>query len=303
MTALHVAARRGDEGIVRQLLRKGWDPNNSGAYGNTTPLLEAANNHHEGAFNILLENGAMVGRWEGRHITQMIGWNPKALDLILPHLPVEYLDMRLRAYDPGVFDNAASCGSAAVLDSLLGYAVKHGNIGKVPYEGVFSVGCDRADDEEIVYVLIKYCPWNDATRESEICALIWKKAEHGHLDSVLALVAWHYEISRDPCLLSTGLMGAIWKGQTQTVEGLIKSGADVNTELARVIPWVRLETSSLIPLHVAARHGRTEICKILFNSGADLSARDGLGNTAPHEAAASGSVKTVRLLVENGAGV
>ncbi|CAI7627825.1 unnamed protein product [Penicillium glandicola] len=292
MTALHVAAGRGDEGIVRQLLRRGWDPNGSGAYGNTTPLIEAANHHHEQVFNILLENGARVGRWEGRRITEMISWNPKALDLILPHLPVEYHDMRSTDYGAGPFDAAASYGSAAVLDSLLGYAVKHGII-----------SCDRKDDEELVNVLIKHCPWNDATRESEICALIWKKAEHGHLNAVLALVEWHYEISRDPCLLATGLMGAIWKSQTQTVEGLIESGADVNAELANVEPWVRLETASSIPLHVAARHGRAEICKILLKSGADLSARDGVCNTALHEAAASGSLETVRLLVENGADV
>jgi ankyrin repeat protein len=303
MTALHVAARRGDEEIVRQLLRRGWDPNCSGPYGNTTPLIEAAKHHHEQVFKILLENGARVGRWEGRRITEMISSNPKALDLILPHLPVEYHDMRSSDYCAGPFDAAASYGSAAVLDSLLGYAVKHGIISKVPYNGVFSKGCDRKDDEELVNVLIKHCPWNDATRESEIYALIWKKAEHGHLNAVLALVEWHYEISRDPCLLGTGLMGAIWKSQTQTVEGLIKSGAEVNAELAIVIPWVRLETVSLIPLHVAARHGRAEICKILLNSGADVSAQDGIGNTALHEAAASGSLETVRLLVENGADV
>ncbi|KUL91459.1 hypothetical protein ZTR_01567 [Talaromyces verruculosus] len=303
MTALHVAAREGDEEIVRQLLHRGWDPNYSGPYGNTTPLIEAATHHHEQVFNILLESGARVGRWEGRRITHMISSNPKALDLILPHLPVEYHDMRSTNYRGSPFEAAASYGSAEVLDSLLGYAVKHGIISKVPYNGVFCLGCDRKDDEEMVDVLIKHCPWNDATRESEICALIWTKAEQGHTNAVLALVEWHYEISQDPCLLGTGLMAAIWKGHTQTVEGLIKRGVDVNAELAKVIPWVRLETASLIPLHVAARHGRAEICKILLNSGADLSARDGVGNTALHEAAASGSLETVRLLVENGADV
>ncbi|KAL2836926.1 ankyrin repeat-containing domain protein [Aspergillus pseudoustus] len=302
-SALHLATGRGHEEIVRQLLRRGWDANDGDGY--TTPLVDAATGQHEGIFNLLLENGAKVGKCEGGHIEGLVMTrNTKGLALLLPHLQVQDLDTRRDRYS-NLFETAATYATAEGLDLLLGYAAKHGmsEVEDLRYGSVFSRGCDRRDDEDVVGVLIKHCLSGHATRESKIVYFIWEKAQHGHLNAVLALIEWHYEIKRDPCLLSTGLMAAIRVGRANVVKGLAELGVDVNAEVEKVPSWVLkniARSAWSIPLHVAAQNGHVEICRILIAHGADVKRRDGSGKTALHEATASGSLETAKLLVLSG---
>jgi hypothetical protein len=56
-------------------------------------------------------------------------------------------------------------------------------------------------------------------------------------------------------------------------------------------------------LHVAARHGRRSIAKLLISKGADLSLKDKRGITPLHAAAAFGHSELVLILLENGADI
>lgn len=55
------------------------------------------------------------------------------------------------------------------------------------------------------------------------------------------------------------------------------------------------------PLHLAATAGKTKLCKVLLENGADPSASNSFGNTPLHSAVHSGSLDVVTLLLEHGA--
>lgn len=123
----------------------------------------------------------------------------------------------------------------------------------------------------------------------------------------------------------TPLLWAAWRGDSRSVEILLKHQADPNeadfegfTALSRAAKAGRLSCvesllrarASVTPatfwgsqaIHFASgnkSHG-VPIIKALLASGADINAR-GSGDTPLHEAANRGSLETVQYLVENGA--
>ena len=54
------------------------------------------------------------------------------------------------------------------------------------------------------------------------------------------------------------------------------------------------------PLHLACLSGNVESAQLLVDSGADLGARDGKGNSVLHLSAASGSTQLIHWLINSG---
>lgn len=73
---------------------------------------------------------------------------------------------------------------------------------------------------------------------------------------------------------------------------LVENGADLSTT----------DGYGETPLHARAGHRQGRI-EVLLELGADIHARDRRGNTPLHRAAAVGNIRTVRMLIEHGAGV
>jgi ankyrin repeat protein len=124
---------------------------------------------------------------------------------------------------------------------------------------------------------------------------------------------------------STPLMHAAAFGSVESIEILLKKGADVNaknafnaTALLRCAGDARkarmlIERGADVkiaaqtgrtPLIVAARQpGNAAIVALMISKGADVQAKDRNGVTALHQATNAGDLESMRLLIENGADV
>ncbi|KAK3260968.1 hypothetical protein CYMTET_30104 [Cymbomonas tetramitiformis] len=123
---------------------------------------------------------------------------------------------------------------------------------------------------------------------------------------------------------ATALHLAAGLGQVQTVELLLREGAEVNARsnvnatalhlaarlghkgIARLLlqhdaALDERNTSQSTPLHTAAQHGHAELTEILLDAGADINARGVCDLTPLHYACAAGQQDVAELLVARGA--
>jgi cytohesin len=319
-TALHRAAERGDEQMVLNLLRAGWDPNRMNEE-RRTPALYAAWKGHRGVFDSLLKNGAKIGDIEAAWVSYWIHTkNSNALKMIFgPLEPASFSKQNIISPDPRrasswpvvvhPLRDAIKTGDVAVTPCLLKYNKRHAVFADSDYLDGFRSAMESSN-EALLELLIEYWPWTDKrTREQHVYAAVKHKAAHGHLSSVLMLIEWHYEFGRCPPLLATALFTAVYYAQMASVRALITTaGADVNTPVAQhaleVLGQVRRGWDGDYPLHVAARHGNAEMCELLLEHGADLAARGYNDYTPLHVAAArdySSATEILQLLLLHGA--
>jgi len=92
-------------------------------------------------------------------------------------------------------------------------------------------------------------------------------------------------------IIDEKLMRASEKGNAESVEMLLKKGANPNYR----------DNDGFSPLHFAAFYGRAKVAEILIRHGAEVNARDNDGNTPLHTAAKWGNVEVVKLLLKSGA--
>ena len=88
---------------------------------------------------------------------------------------------------------------------------------------------------------------------------------------------------------STPLHCATWKGHTEMVAFLLKSGADVNAH-NRNDHW------GTTPLHAAAHANQGAIAQLLIDNGADVNAQDMNGKTPMHHTTFHNAKAVAKLL-------
>lgn len=98
----------------------------------------------------------------------------------------------------------------------------------------------------------------------------------------------------DPGYAQTQLTAAIREGNLKKTRQWLQSGAAING---------RDERSGMTPLSEAAFHGRTEVARLLLESGAKVNHGNRDGNTPLILAAFTGREEMCRLLVSNGASI
>jgi ankyrin repeat protein len=91
----------------------------------------------------------------------------------------------------------------------------------------------------------------------------------------------------------TGLHLAVFFGQAETAEELLRHGADPNA--------VARNPMRVAVINSAAASGRADLVKIVLQAGADPNVRQTAGYTALHAAAARDNIEMVQLLLDAGA--
>lgn len=93
------------------------------------------------------------------------------------------------------------------------------------------------------------------------------------------------------------LLKAVTNGDKETVDKLIKEGADVNY-VKEVGPWMKMN-----PLITAINKRQFDISKMLIENKADVNWKDGFKTSAIIYAAGQGNKEIVELLLANGANI
>ena len=125
------------------------------------------------------------------------------------------------------------------------------------------------------------------------------------------------------CSGGTALHAAVRQDAGRAVQVLLDNAADINVlsndgyaplheaaakpELAELLlehgadPKIQNSHNHLQPLHMAARHGSSDVCRLLLSAGADVTAASKDGSTPLHEAAEHAQAHIIELLMANGA--
>jgi ankyrin repeat protein len=122
--------------------------------------------------------------------------------------------------------------------------------------------------------------------------------------------------------LTTPLQVAVIRGHTDVVQLLLEHGADTSAAFEGETPLHRTKDEAIAlllfqhgadvsarnnlgqtPLHRAAFNGHEAVVKVLLENGSDVSVRDNDGDSPLHMAAFQGREGLVKVLLENGADV
>jgi hypothetical protein len=168
--------------------------------------------------------------------------------------------------------------------------------------------------EETLLIAAKTKAWNDrfaawrAANPPTIEDVLWIVAKNGYTDLIAKLInlSKFTRICQNlqPVMREvTNKMGLTqlyyfcWKGMASSVVRMLEMRSiDVEGRLGG-----REDGGTC--LMISAYHGRLDICRLLLDKGAQVEAKDSLGNTPLHYAANEGHVEIVRLLCDRGADV
>jgi ankyrin repeat protein len=297
-TPLMFAVNKQHLEIVRTLLKAGadvnaqGDRNRSNAWNDATPLLLAAQNGNAEIARLLIEAGADV------NASDLAGRTP----LMLAR-NVEILKLLQRA---GVNLNARNADGTTALWRAVGL------VDERMIRFLIQAGADVNAKDRSGQPVLMAARGNAARILIEAGADVNATDPQGRTTAMRMAQDGRYNGAvRDLYRLGSSLDGispwqafqllqdAVGANDIAAARAAIKAGADVNESRARGGPGV---FSGPILL-TAAYHGRTEIVRLLIDSGANIQVKNPDNLTALHHAAIMGQDEAVRLLCKAGAEV
>ena len=243
-TPLHLAAQRGQEEIVRLLLKEGADVDARNTADSATPLHFAAENGHLSIVRLLVDAGSPLEAADNVHEGAPLRW---ATSISRFHLEVaEFLLASGASHD---LFTATAMNDGAAVRKLLG------------------------DSPELLNATLSEFEYHEPAMHLA--------ARRGCCDAIRELATADCEAARSFAeQLPEGLTKSPYRklihyfsqrGDRDAVECLVALGADVDARLS--MPG--LGAKEVVPLHAAAAFDHREVIRCLVHGGADLRAMDG----------------------------
>jgi ankyrin len=299
-TPIHLACRKGHEGIVRLLLDRGASATNRVAE-TWTPLHFAAKYGHGRAniVRLLVDKGAHVNYRLGKGATPLflasqIGDEAVARALLDDGADMSTTDSsRGQALAP--LQVAAKFGRHAVIRLL----VSRGALTVTPDRKTGSAIFVACEHGKVDTVRLLFDLGADAVRKPDEC-LLSIASERAHHDIVRLLVergmmgrssSGREAADRAVCSASRG-------GHDSILRYLVDyGGASVNVQ------GLGVNNHLMAPIHYAGMHGLEDIAKTLVSRGADVNVQTLGGGTALRFAAFNGHKGVARILLRAGASI
>ncbi|MFA6527391.1 MAG: ankyrin repeat domain-containing protein [Candidatus Babeliales bacterium] len=295
--ALHFAAKAGNEELVTLLLNKHAEVNIRNNY-RETPLHEASKGNQPKAVKLLIDRGADVKATDKDGLTPEL----RAKKMRNNGVTKFFKDMASATATP----KSEPCVNATGEEPES--AEKKEELTRVLNEAMAKALVDQQGDSIFMNQLL--------------CAI--KSGELGLIKSLIKQKTVDFNMKIQPDLY-TFLHLAVDSNQIEVVKFLVRKKVDVNAkdadgrtplffavdngnlEIAKflvennAIDVVKADGTTL--LHCAVKRGNVEIVKILVEKGANVNAIDEIGATPLHGAAVNGYLEIVKFLVEHGAKV
>jgi len=286
------AVLAGDMSCVQRLLADGVDVNIR-QQGGGTPLILAASEGRLDLTCYLVEHGADVDAQYDAGNTALIEASANGHLDVVKYLVEKGADVHIRENEcESPLEWAAGHGHLDVVKFLVSRGARINGVAENGGTALTSV-CEWGQAIEVVKYLIAQGAEIEARADRDGFSPLVAAAYQGHTDIIDLLVKAGANIHVDD---DAPLEWATLFDQRGSVRSLLAVGADPDSRLNR-------ESTALTSAVTDARPNRTKIINALLDTGVDVNRGRKDGATALHEAASTGQVDLITLLIERGANV
>lgn len=283
-----LAAKSGNEKLVRYLIENGADVNLSDSFGYTALLILAKTGSAE-IIEQLINAGSDVNVISSDKITAVAmavgGQNPAVLKKLLD--AKASVDFDITEREPLMY---YARGNMEIIKLLADNGVKTTQVSSNGYNGLLGA-VQKNNLEAVIFFLKEGIDPNIKFPEVNSCTVLLHACSEGYTDIVKELVANNSDINQQDEDGRSPLWAASREGYIDIVDFLLHQD-NINIESGP-------DGSS--PLMIAANHGHTKIVKLLLENGADINKQYNDGQTALFDAVRNNDKKMIELLLSHGA--
>ncbi|KAF5834183.1 ankyrin repeat-containing domain protein [Dunaliella salina] len=287
MTALHAAARAGNDPAVLQLLESKANPNIA-AHDGSTALIAACENGHTASCKLLLSCDAHIGAFNAAHRTALHCAARRGHAAVVKQLLQAIMSLPDGCIKSSVPDDQQAKEDAKTMSDATITATLTGNLlGKLKSLKRFE-GSGRQEPQQ--HPLLRSALLNAQDRSGTTAVML--AAKYGCLSTVEQLIKAQADVHITNYRGWSALHHASYHGWLEISRVLIaEAGAPID----------QATLNGETPLHFAANQNQMDVLKLLLLNEADIFAGTAYGQPALTKAAENGHCEVIEHLTSRGA--